>query len=79
MVHGIDMPPNHSWHCASTTFVLFFSTLCSTLFILSMTFDHFYSIIRPHKAALFNTVKRARIIILCIIIFSILIIFPMCL
>ena len=31
-----------------------------------MTFERFYSIIRPHKAASFNTVKRARISIICI-------------
>ena len=37
-----------------------------------MTFDRFYSIIRPHKAASFNTVKRAKITVVCIIIFSIL-------
>ena len=36
-----------------------------------MTFDRFYSIIRPHKAASFNTVKRAKITIFFIIIFSI--------
>ena len=41
----------------------------STLFILSMTFERFYSIVRPHKAASFNTVKKAKItIVLCIII-----------
>ena len=48
------------------------STLCSTLFILSMTFDRFYSIIRPHMAASFNTVKRAKITIVGIIVFSVL-------
>ena len=37
---------------------------------LSMTFDRVYSIIRPHKAASFNTVKRAKITIVSIIIFS---------
>ena len=37
-----------------------------------MTFDRFYSIIRPHKAASFNTVKRAKVTIICIISFSIL-------
>ena len=46
-------------------------TFCSTLFILSMTFGRFYSIIRPHKAASFNTVKRAKITIVCIVMFSI--------
>ena len=37
-----------------------------------MTFDHFYSIIRPHKAATFNMVNRAKITIACIVVFSIL-------
>ena len=37
-----------------------------------MTFDRFHSIIRPHKAASFNTVKRAKITIISIIIGSIL-------
>ena len=70
MVHEIDMPPDHIVHCAFTTFIVFFSTLCSALFILSMTFYRFYSIIRPHKAASFNTVKRAKITIVGIVIFS---------
>ena len=35
-----------------------------------MTFDRFYSIIKPHRAASFNTTKRAKITVLCIIIFS---------
>ena len=35
-----------------------------------MTFERFYSIIRPHKDALFNTVKRAKINIVCISVFS---------
>ena len=44
--------------------------MSSTLFILSMTFDRVYSIIRPHKAASFNTVKRAKATIISIIILS---------
>ena len=48
-----------------------FSSLSSTFFLIILTFERFYSIIQPHKAALFNTVKRARIIILTIIIFSV--------
>ena len=47
------------------------SSLCSTLFILNMTFERFYSIIKPHKASSFNTVKRAKMKIICIIILSI--------
>ena len=37
-----------------------------------MTFGRFYSVLQPHKAASFNTVKRAKITILCIILLSIL-------
>ena len=36
-----------------------------------MTFDRFYSIIRPHKAASFNTVARAKITVVTIVIISI--------
>ena len=71
-VHHVDMPPDHNWHCKIGHTVLFTSTFCSTFFILSMTFDRFYSIIMPHKAASFNTVKRAKFTVMCIILFSIL-------
>ena len=70
------MPPNQYWYCTRTMAILHMSGLCSTLFILSMTFERFYSIIRPHKAALFNTVKRAKVIITFVVIFSILINVP---
>ena len=69
-VHWVDFPPNHLWFCETVTPVLWTATLSSTLFILSMTFDRFYSIIKPHKAASFNTVKRAKITTTLISIFS---------
>ena len=47
------------------------SSLSSTLFILSMTFERFYSIIRPHKAVSFNTVRRAIFTIVCIVFISV--------
>ena len=47
------------------------SGLCSTLLIMGMTFERFYSIIRPHKAASFNTIKKAKITIVFIILYSI--------
>ena len=69
-VHEVDFPPDQYLYCAVSTMFLWNSSLCNALFILSMTFDRFYSIIRPHKAASFNTVKRAKITIVSIIIFS---------
>ena len=71
MVVGVDMPPDHYWHCAISIYVAFMAFMCSTLFILSMTFERFYSIIRPHKAVSINTFRKAKISIVCIVIFSI--------
>ena len=70
MAYEIDLPPNHYWSCRLAVTSFFTFTLCSTLFILNMTFDRFYSIIRPHKAASFNTIKRAKITVLFIVAFS---------
>ena len=69
-VHGLQFPPDQHWFCAIATFVLWIASLSSTLFVVIMTFNRFYSIIRPHMAASFNTVKRAKITIVCILIFS---------
>ena len=44
--------------------------MSSNHLVVSMTFQRFYSIIRPHQAASFNTVKKAKIIIASIIVFS---------
>ena len=78
MVHDVPIPPNQYWYCTLAITILFSSFLCSTLLILSMTFDRFYSIIMPHKAASFNTVKRAKMTILCIVLFSIVYNIPHC-
>ena len=45
--------------------------LCGTFLLVAMTFDRFYSIVRPHKAASFNTIGRTKIIIFFIILSSI--------
>ena len=65
------MPPNQRWYCGIHLFFAFSFALCSTYFLIVMTFERFYSIIRPHKAALLNTVKRAKTIIACIYLFFI--------
>ena len=66
------MPPNQYWFCAIQSAIAFMASLSSVFLVVGMTFERFYSIIRPHKAASFNTVKRAKITISCMIIFSIL-------
>ena len=70
MEHEVYVPPSQLWFCRNAVLVLFMCFLCSTLLVVSMTFDRFYSIIRPHKAALLDTVKRAKITVVCIVIFS---------
>ena len=67
-IHGVDMPPNQQWHCNVAITVAVICQFCSTYFIVVMTFERFYSIIKPHKAASFNTVKRAKVVIVCIVI-----------
>ena len=67
----IELPMTPLTFCKVTITDFFMANLASTLFIMSMTFDRFYSIIQPHKAALFNTVKRAKRNIVLIILFSI--------
>ena len=69
---GVKFPPNSYWFCTFATTFNFSGCLCSTLLVVSMTFDRFYSIIMPHKAASFNTVKRAKITIVCIYIATLL-------
>ena len=68
-LHERHVFPVGPYYCTRLVFSFAFP-LCSTLFILSMTFDRFYSIIRPHKAAVVNTVKRAKITIVLISVFS---------
>ena len=66
-----EAPPDELWFCFIGTTSLWIFYLCSTLFILSMTFERFYSIIQLHKSASFNTIRKARITIACITAFSI--------
>ena len=66
------MPPSQFWYCTYLNFGVHATVYISNLLILNMTFERFYSIIRPHKAASFNTVKRAKITIVCIVLFSVL-------
>ena len=67
---GIHFPPDQMWHCTIAMTVVNISLTCSNLLLVSMTFDRFYSIIMPHKAASFNTVNRSKKTMICIVIFS---------
>ena len=69
-VHQVDMFLDTERHCTVAATCVWIFTMCSTLLIVSMTFERFYSIIQPHKAASFNTVKKAKISIISIVIFS---------
>ena len=71
VVHGTNIPPSRYHHCIVANALVFSSILCSNLLILTMTFERFYSIMKPHKVASFNTVKRAKIIIIYIIILTV--------
>ena len=70
------MPNNNFWYCSIGVLVVLTSIMCSNLLIVSMTFQRFYGIIQPHKAVSLNTVKRAKIIIGCIVTFTFIYRFP---
>ena len=59
------------WYCIPWIPIARAASLSSALIIISMTFERFYSIIKPHKSASFNTFKRAKIKIVCILVFSV--------
>ena len=67
---GVPIPPDSFTYCRIAVTVLFSAFLCSTLLIIAMTFDRFYSIIRPHKAASFNSIKRTKFTIISIVTLS---------
>ncbi len=72
VIHHLGLPPEASIiACPIGNSVIFWLTSCSSYIIVCMTFDRFYSIIKPHKAAATNTVAKARKSIVGIIIFSI--------
>ena len=62
-VAGVEMPPNQLWFCRMFHLALYFGCMCGCHLLVAMTFERSYNIIRPHKAASFNTVKKARIIV----------------
>ena len=71
-MYNIQISPSQFLYCSYLNFAVHAIVFVSNLLILNMTFERFYSIIRPHKAASFNTVKRAKVTIVCIVIFSVL-------
>ena len=64
------MKPDQKSYCIINIFTTAVVLTCSSYLIVFMTFERFYSIVRPHKAASFNTVKRAKITIMCIVCYS---------
>ena len=71
MIGYLDPSPNELLYCTAGITINWTVNMCITLLLLCMTFDRFYSIIRPHKAASFNTVKRAKVTIGISVAFSI--------
>ena len=67
----MDIPPDQLTYRAWSITIVTVSSHTSIYLIVVMTFERFYSILRPYKAASFNTVKRAKITISCITLVNI--------
>ena len=62
----------HEWYpleCKMSAYFAFFTLQCATYQILAMTIDKYVAIRWPHKAAMYSSPKRAKIIIVTILIF----------
>ena len=69
MVHDLDISLGNLYrYCTLIVFVIVSTFLCSAYLLIAITFERFYSIIQPHKAASFNTVKRARTVMITIVV-----------
>ena len=66
----MNLPPSQLGYCAIHLYFTVSSFISSCYLLIAMTFERFYSIIQPHKASLLNTVKRAKITIASIFVFS---------
>ena len=55
-----DVSRHPHLYCSMGVTSTWTANMCSTLFLLSMTLDRFLSIMKPHKAAAFNTTERAK-------------------
>ena len=61
----------HEWYvveCKIAVYFTFFTLQCATYLILAMTFDKYVAIKWSHRSALYSSPRRAKIIILTIII-----------
>ena len=70
--HQVEFPPNQYWYCSILITVLAMAMFCGSLLLVAMTFGRFYSIVRPHKAVSFNTIRRTKMTIIIAVLFSIL-------
>ena len=66
----MHMPPNQHWFCSMQVFMFYSSYVCSTYLLITITFERFFSITKPLNAASFNTINKARIIIVFIFMFG---------
>ena len=62
------------WECKIVTYFVNIFLQCATYQIVAMTFDKYFAIKWPHRAATYSTPKRAKIIILsiylCVLIYN---------
>ena len=63
--------PFVSMQCLWNMFTSFGFSMIGSLIIVAMTFDKFFAIRFPHKSASFSTPRRAKIIVLITVIFSV--------
>ena len=71
MLPTFKLHPFVSMHCLWNKYTGFGLSMIGSLIIVAMTFGKFFAIRFPHKSASFNTPTRAKIVVICIVLFSV--------
>ena len=68
LVGALKVSQWREWECKIANYLDYFSLQCATYQVLAMTFDKFVAIKWPHRSAIHSTPRRAKVIILTLII-----------
>lgn len=66
-----NLHPFVAVHCLWNMFTSFGFSMIGSLIIVAMTFDKFFAMKFPHKSASFSTPRRAKLVVVGIVVFSV--------
>ena len=71
-IGAVNIRKYYLWECIINAFLHNFALQCATYLIVTMTIDKYIAIKWPHRAAVYSSPKRARVIIVTVFTFTVL-------